>query len=301
MQPSQSRYNEAIDPNSDANRVASISIEQLHRELTQKQQTVAEHVKAKLGPINIPRKPEDKIILPVDRLHHFLETVCGSSLQASSEVEKALKVLSGEYIHGAIAFAVSMARRRGTWQGDLLASDIDLFMQQQWGLKIPGLSHGKIATYRRLAGNDAHRTRMKAVRRGNGGDFLKAIPVDKKRSNTDAKRRMDKQHEPEEQRHIVAENILTGRDDEGLEEEEEEDDEEREISERTEHVPADNMAIAGAGEADYDDYEDNVESIQERELERQAADDDHGDDNDGEEMEEQEEEEEEEEEDMPDL
>ena len=271
-------------------RIAAVSIEELHRELTRKSKTATDKLLTKLGPIEFPKTPQDKEMLPSARLHHFLASVCGPSLNTSSEVDKAMTVLAEEYIHGAIAFAVSMARRRGTGSHELYPSDIDLYMRHLWGINVPGLSHGKICTYRRLAGVDAHRIRMKAVRRGNGAAFLKAIPSDRRRETaTERRKRLELGQQQEGQVQLQDTGMTSGRE-EGEEEIEDEMDgveaddvkEEVDIGDKgddleTEQEPA---ADVDNAEGDVDEEKDNVDEVDEQEEEEDEEEEDDEDDED---------------------
>ncbi|GAB4823703.1 hypothetical protein N2152v2_010749 [Parachlorella kessleri] len=120
---------------------------------------------ARMGfpPITKPANDEDKLFLPKPRLQVLVREACGQGARMTSEAELALKTLAQDFVSNAVAFGVSMAKRR---KAEVLEQgDLQLYFERTWNLQIPGFSDAEVRPYRRPAVSDVHKARMAAVRR----------------------------------------------------------------------------------------------------------------------------------------
>jgi transcription initiation factor TFIID subunit TAF12 len=112
-----------------------------------------------------PKSEEEKRFVPPLRLQSLVRKVCGDRVKLATETDDAIEQLTGKFVGDAIAFAISMARRKKLKEVD--PSDIALFLKSTWNINIPGFNSGKVATYRCIAPKPEERSKIAAVRKEN--------------------------------------------------------------------------------------------------------------------------------------
>ena len=119
----------------------------------------------KFPPISAPKTDEEARFVPPLRLQSLVRKVCGDRVKLATETDSAIEQLTEKFVGDAIAFAISMARRKKLKEVD--PSDIALFLKSTWNINIPGFSSGKVATYRCIAPKPEERAKIAAVRKEN--------------------------------------------------------------------------------------------------------------------------------------
>jgi len=115
--------------------------------------------------ISAPKTEEERRFVPPLRLESLVRKVCGERVKLAKETDNAIEQLTEKFVGDAIAFAISMARRKKLKEVD--PSDIALFLKSTWNINIPGFNSGKVTTYRCVAPKAEERSKIAAVRKEN--------------------------------------------------------------------------------------------------------------------------------------
>lgn len=115
--------------------------------------------------ISKPNTADERRFVPTLRLQSLVRKVCGERVKLDKETEDAIEQITEKFVGDAIAFAISMARRKKL--KDVDPSDIALFLRSTWNINIPGFKSGKVTTYRCIAPKPEERSKIAAVRKEN--------------------------------------------------------------------------------------------------------------------------------------
>lgn len=129
------------------------------------QEASLKRLQTALSFLSRPTTPDEKSFLPRKRLATLFQKSCGGGGKLAPEAEAGVRALAEDFSRGALAFAVTAARRRGAAALD--PADVAFYVKQTYDIDLPGVGRAEVAPYRRLGGSEAHKARLAAVRRAN--------------------------------------------------------------------------------------------------------------------------------------
>ena len=128
QQQQQQQAQQPAAPAPTVQQIAAASQQSLERRQAEAQRAAA--ASAGQQPITRPQSEEERQFLPRQRLTALAREVCGAGATVSRDAEAALKGVAADFVGGAVAFAVAMARRR---KSDVLQpADLQLYFQRTW-------------------------------------------------------------------------------------------------------------------------------------------------------------------------
>jgi hypothetical protein len=136
-----------------------------------------------------PLSNEEKMFLPNNRLTSLAKKAYGDLAvgKLTSDAAAGMKMLAADFSKETISYAIAAARRKRVNRLD--PGDVAVYLQQTWGIELPGFSitktttgvrgergGGVVAPYKRLSASEVHKARLAAVRRGNVAQTRLGVP-----------------------------------------------------------------------------------------------------------------------------
>ncbi|XP_075984422.1 TATA-box binding protein associated factor 12 [Anticarsia gemmatalis] len=101
-------------------------------------------------------------VLSRPRLQELVREV-DPTVQLDEEVEEMLLLLADDFIDTALNSSCSLAKHRHSANVEL--KDVQLHLERQWNMWIPGFGNDELRPYKRAAVTEAHRQRMALIRK----------------------------------------------------------------------------------------------------------------------------------------
>ncbi|CAB3233676.1 unnamed protein product [Arctia plantaginis] len=101
-------------------------------------------------------------LLSRPRLQELVREV-DPTVQLDEEVEEMLLQLADDFIDTALSASCSVAKHRHAPNVEL--RDVQLHLERQWNMWIPGFGNDELRPYKRAAVTEAHRQRMALIRK----------------------------------------------------------------------------------------------------------------------------------------
>ncbi|XP_062848225.1 transcription initiation factor TFIID subunit 12 [Trichomycterus rosablanca] len=106
--------------------------------------------------------PEEKQVLSKKKLQDLVREIDPNE-QLDEDVEEMLLQVADDFIESVVTAACQLARHRKS--NTLEVKDVQLHLERQWNMWIPGFGSDEIRPYKKACTTEAHKQRMALIRK----------------------------------------------------------------------------------------------------------------------------------------